>query len=269
MTFVHPWVLGRRWLRVVLGVFDTVPLLLMAVAVVVLAGPQMLKVPRSERSLTNIQIAMDVSGSMGGPRYRLASQAIEEFTKAREGDAFGLTLFGSHQIRWIPLTKDLRAVRNAMPFANPENQPLHMSGTSIGAALRFCRDNMEREAPEGDRLIILVSDGFSSDLGAGQEFEIAEELKDAGITVYHIHVAEDAIPAEVVEIARLTGGEAMAASDASTLKTVFTHIDRMKPAKFIARGAVPLDHFHPFAFAALVLAGLHLAGLLGMRYTPW
>ena len=36
---------------------------------------------------------------------------------------FGLTLFGSHQIRWIPLTKDLKAIRNAMPFADPERQP--------------------------------------------------------------------------------------------------------------------------------------------------
>lgn len=299
MTFLYPWVLlflvlpvvlfwgvilrgpglvlpfdhqkhsGRRWLAWLLGFFETVPLLLMVAAIFILAGPQMLKQPRSERVMTNVQIAMDVSGSMGGSRYRMASQAIEEFTKAREGDAFGLTLFGSYQIRWVPLTKDLAAIRNAMPFANPENQPLHMSGTSIGAALRFCRANMEEEAPEGDRLIILVSDGFSSDLGAGQEIEIGEELKAAHITVYHIHVDESAIPSEVVELARITGGDAMAASDASTLKTVFTHIDKMKPAKFKPRGTVPLDHFHPFALAALILLGLHGIGLMGMRYTPW
>ncbi len=299
MTFVHPWVLlllcvpvllvwtvigrgaglsmpfdhkhhpRRRVLTWVLGAFDLVPLLLLAVAIVVLSGPQMLKQPRSERVLTNIQIAMDVSGSMGGPRYRMASTAIEDFTKVREGDAFGLTLFGSHQIRWIPLTKDLQAIRNAMPFANPEHQPWHMIGTSIGAALKFCMENMEHEAAEGDRLIILVSDGVSSDLGSGQEFEIGEELKSAGITVYHIHVAEDAVPSEIVELARLTGGDAMAASDQSSLRAVFGHIDKMKPAKFKPSGTVPLDHFGPFAAAALVLLGLQLVGLLGMRYTPW
>src|SRR5205823_896150 len=124
-----------------------------------------------------------------------------------------LTIFGSQQIRWIPLTKDLSAIRNALPFANPEHQPIHMAGTLIGAALKFCRENMLQEsaaaagpAPargqkptanaDGDRLIILVSDGDSQDLGHGEEYEIAELLKDAGITLYHIHVAEDDIPTE-------------------------------------------------------------------------
>jgi Ca-activated chloride channel homolog len=151
MTFLYPWallflcvpvllfwtVIGRRpgvvmpfdhqshgsrgrWLRWGLGM-----------AIVMLARPQMLKQPRAERLLTNVQICMDVSGSMSGGRYRMASKAITDFTTAREGDAFGLTLFGSHQIRWIPLTKDLKAIRNAMPFADPERQPIHMSGTAI------------------------------------------------------------------------------------------------------------------------------------------
>lgn len=299
MTFLHPWVLlllavpvllvwailGRRasvvlpfdhqphakrsWIGWTLGAFEFVPLLLLAAAIICLAGPQMLKQPKAERLLTNIQVAMDVSGSMMGPRYQLASQAIQDFTKFREGDAFGLTLFGSHQIRWIPLTKDLKAVRNAMPFADPDRQPPHMGGTAIGAALRFCKNNMEVEAPEGDRLIILVSDGMSSDLSGGEADAIASELKEANITVYHIHVAEDDVPSDVVDLARQTGGDAMQATDPETIKQVFRHIDRMKPARFRAVGTVPMDHFEPFALAALVFASLHTIGLLGLRYTPW
>lgn len=299
MTFLHPWVLlllaapillfwtlfgrrqgivlpfdhqthaGRGWLRWALGVFDMVPLLILAVCLVILAGPQMLKQPRAERYLTNIQIAMDVSGSMTGPRYELASKAISEFTKFREGDAFGLTMFGSHQIRWIPLTKDLKAIRDAMPFADPSHQPLHMSGTAIAAALRFCRTNMEAEAPDGDRLIVMVSDGASSDLSGGENEKVADELKAAGITLYHIHVAEDDVPPEVSDMARATGGEALQATDPETIKAVFRHIDRMKPAKFKPTGTIPMDHFRPFAIAALALSALHALGLLGARYTPW
>jgi Ca-activated chloride channel family protein len=212
---------------------------------------------------------MDVSGSMSGRRYELAKEAIENFTKEREGDSFGLTLFGSHQIRWIPLTKDLAAIRNAMPFANPDRQPIHMSGTLIGAALTFCRENIIAEATEGDRMVILVSDGASSDLGAGQETEIADQLVDERITVYHIHVAEDDIPPEVIEIARATGGEAFAATDAKSLKSVFSHIDRMRPAKYKSVGTVPMDHFKPFAIVIVCLLGVHMIGLLGLRYTPW
>ncbi len=299
MTFLHPWVLlllavpvlllwsiaargtgavlpfdnqaraGRRWLRWVLGVFEVVPLLLLAVALVMMAGPQTMKKPKAERLLTNIQIALDVSGSMSGPRYRMASKAIVDFTSAREGDAFGLTMFGSHQIRWIPLTRDLAAIRNAMPFADPEHQPMHMSGTAIAAALRFCRANMEAEATEGDRLILMVSDGASSDLDGGENEKVAQELKDAGITLYHVHVAEDNIPSEVVDMANATGGGAFTATDAESLRQVFRHIDRMKPARFASTGTIPMDHVRPFAILALALAGIHTLGLLGARYTPW
>ena len=107
MTFTHPWVLlllavpvvlawtaiarapglvspadharhrERPWLVRVLGFFDLVPLALLAVAILVLAGPQTLQQPKRERSLTNIQICLDVSGSMSGRNYQLASKAVE------------------------------------------------------------------------------------------------------------------------------------------------------------------------------------------------
>lgn len=263
----HP---RRRWVTWLLGGLECAPALLLACAILLLAGPQALMTPKDARELTNIQFCVDVSGSMTmDDRYSMATEAIERFIDAREGDAFGLTLFGSQQIRWTPLTKDLAAIRNALPFANPERQPSHMGGTMIGAALRYCRDNMIAEAERGDRMIILVSDGASFDLQNGAETEIADELLDAGITVYHIHVANDPVPDAVAEIAQRTGGEAFQASDPTTLRTVFRHIDRMRPARFLAVGTVPVDYFAPFAIAALAFLALHLIGLLGLRYTPW
>jgi Ca-activated chloride channel family protein len=259
-----------RWIAVLVGVFDAWPALLLAGVILLLAGPQSMQRPRDARELHNIQFCLDVSGSMMmGDRYRLAKEAIERFADAREGDAFGLTIFGSHQIRWVPLTKDLAALRNALPFANPERQPIHMSGTRIGAALRFCRDSMTAEATEGDRLVILVSDGASSDLDPESTSEIIDELREARIAVYHIHVAEDAIPDEVVDIAEETGGEAFQASDAKSLAKVFEHIDRMRPATFRTESTVPMDRFVEIALACLCLLGLHLVGLLGVRATPW
>ena len=303
MTFAHPWVLlllalpvvlvwsvlarpagivapadhaapvatswRSRAMARVLGALDLVPLAILALAIVALAGPQSLQQPKRERSLTNIQICLDVSGSMMGRNYELACTAIEDFTRAREGDAFGLTLFGVEQIRWLPLTKDLAAVRNALPFANPENQPAHMGGTMIGAALRFCLKNMVLEATEGDRMIILVSDGFSADLGGNTPQEIGEELAEAGISVYHIHIDESEAPADVRDLVELTGGESFEGTDTAALEAVFGHIDRMKPAQFVQAGSVPLDDFRLFALAALVLASLHGVGLLFARYTPW
>lgn len=301
MTFSHPWVLlflaipailliapparrfglalpfdhhehrRRRWLGFMLGAFDRLPALILAAIIPMLAGPQMLKRPTQTRSLTNIQFCLDVSGSMSWDnRYKMARKAIEDFIEVRKGDAFGLTFFGSHQIRWTPLTTDLKAIKNGLPFANPDYQPIHMSGTRIGAALLFARDNMTQEATRGDRMIILVSDGESSDLGNGnEEADYAQELIDAKITLYHIHVGAEDIPPEVVDIAHQTGGQAFAARDASALRRVFEHIDRMRPAEFAPGGTVPMDHFRPFAIAALALVGVHVIGLLGVRHTPW
>ncbi|MFO0894331.1 MAG: vWA domain-containing protein [Phycisphaerales bacterium] len=263
----HP---RRRVLGWTLAAFDRVPALILAAVIAMLAGPQVLRTPGSTRLLTNIQFALDVSGSMGSEdRSVMARKAIEEFTIARQGDAFGLTLFGSMQIRWIPLTTDLKAIRNALPFGDPAHQPVHMGGTMIGAALRFCRDNMNYEATRGDRIIILVSDGQSGDFGDGTEQDVARELKEAGITLFHVHVGSDEMPQEVVELARQTGGEAFAARDSRGLERIFQRIDQMKPAQFAPGGTIPMPFDAPFALAALGLLGLHLVGLMGIRITPW
>ncbi|MCA9284833.1 MAG: VWA domain-containing protein [Phycisphaerales bacterium] len=270
LPFDHRPHARRRWIAWLLGAFECAPALLLAGAILILAGPQTMQTPRNARELTNIQFCLDVSGSMGAEdRYEMATEAIRRFVDSREGDAFGLTLFGSYQIRWTPLTTDLDAIRNGLPFADPRRQPIHMGGTRIGSALRFCRDNMIAESEPGDRLVILVSDGASSDLGGGQESDIADELQAAGITVYHIHVANTPVPSEVEEIARRTGGEAFQASDPASLRQVFTHIDRMRPASFRAVGKVPMDFFTPFALACLGCLAWHVIGLFGLRYTPW
>ena len=270
MPFDHKTFRSRRWLRWLLSSAEMLPAIVLASVIVMLAGPQVLRTPKDERVLTNIEFCLDVSGSMGGRRYEMASEAVEKFIDAREGDAFGLTLFGSHQIRWTPLTTDLAVIRQALPFANPRNQPMHMVGTMIGAALEFCHDNMLREAGEGDRMIVLVSDGFSADLSSsGAQAETGAMLNSADITLYHVHVGGAVVPTSVADLARETGGEAFAATDRKGLERIFNHIDRMRPAKFAPGGTVPMDFFMPFAVVGLLALGLHTLGLLGLRYTPW
>ncbi len=301
-SFVHPWVLmllvvpvalvlfgrtgrpltlpfdhrphrRRRWLRWGLAATSTLPAILLALAIILLARPQRLQQPRALRSVTNIQICLDVSGSMGffsGRRYQLAARAIENFTRAREGDAMGLTLFGGEQVRWIPLTKDLQAIRNALPFANPDQQPEHMQSTAIAACLRFVCRNIEAEALEGDRLIILVSDGESPDMQGGRQYELARELNDARCVLYYVHVADDiAMIPEVAELARETGGEGLTATDKGALADVFNHINRMQPARIVPQGKVEMDDVRLCAATGVVALLLQTIALLGLRYTPW
>lgn len=260
----------RPVLSGLLRVMELVPQLIVAIVICILAGPQVQRVPDEERILSNIQICMDVSASMSvDNRYQMAKKAMEEFIDSRQGDALGFTLFGTQQIRWTPLTKDIATIRRALPFADPNNQPPFMGGTAIGAVLRFCRDNMIREATEGDRLLLLVSDGMSADINDQNVGEFIDEMKQANITVYHIHVGTDQAPSTVMELATATGGESFIATDESGIKRIFKHIDRMKPAKFKASTAIPMDYYQPFALVGLALMLAYGAHLCLLRYTPW
>jgi len=259
--------------RFFLRLAESLPALVLAAVVTILAGPQKWDAPRSKRVLTNIEFCVDVSGSMGarfgdGTRYDGAMEAINQFIDVREGDAYGLTFFGNSVLHWCPLTTDVSAFRCAPPFMRPGNLPSWFGGTEIGRALLACRKVLlERE--EGDRMIVLVSDGQSADLWGGRDEEIARDLRRDGIAVYTVHVADGQIPEEVVRIAVGTGGEAFKSEDPEGLKRVFERIDHMKRARVEKTRAEAADQFVPFCVAGLLLLGLSLLAHFGLRHTPW
>ena len=262
------WILAQT-----LKLFASLPAGLLAIAIVLLAGPQSWSAPRSKRVLTNIQFAVDVSGSMGakfgtGVRYDAAMDAINRFLEFRKGDAFGLTFFGNNVLHWVPLTTDVSAFKCAPPFMKPGRLPPWFGGTEIGKALLACRKVlMERE--EGDRMIILVSDGMSADLGGGQEDEVIRLLKSENISVYTVHIAEGTIPDEIVRIASETGGEAFKPEDESGLERIFARIDQMQMTRMEKTRAEAADDYLPWCVAGLVLLGVTLLAGFGLRYTPW
>lgn len=304
MSFARPWMLLLLALPVLLGLWEcrraghrlvlpfdwakarsgrflgklvtalnlTVPALL-AVAILLLAGPQRPAVAGDARVLTNVEFCLDVSGSMGQPfghgaRADAALSALTEFTNHRKGDAFGLTVFGSDVLHWVPVTKDLAAIRSAAPFLRPERMPRSMGGTLIGRALKSVHKRLLAR-PEGDRMVVLISDGQSQDLGEGAAETLGGELAGDGITLFYIHVAEGAPQEETFTIASRTGGQAFAAGDPESLREVFKRIDAMKPARLVPTAPEPADFFWPFAAAGVALLGLHLVSVLGLRYTPW
>jgi len=175
-----------------LKAFSSAAPLMLSMAIVLMAEPRCFDVPQEERELTNIEFCLDLSGSMtarfgAGNRYDAAMAAIIGFVDQRLGDAFGLTVFGTNAQHWIPLTTDASAFRCATPFLDPKTLPPgYGGGTMIGKGLRKCQDVLvTRET--GDRMIILVSDGQSADLGNGQEEEVGKSLLDDRICVYNDH----------------------------------------------------------------------------------
>jgi Ca-activated chloride channel homolog len=247
--------------------------LLLAVAICLWAGPQQPGIPEQERELTNIQFVLDVSGSMrsafgSATRYDAAMAAIQAFTRNRPGDAFGLTVFGNEVLHWVPLTRDVSAIQLATPFLRPERLPSWFGGTQIAKAVRAAGELLVQRQ-EGDRLIILVSDGRSSDLGGGADAVLAADLRRAGVVLYAVHVADSAPPTELVSLAEYTGGEVFAADAPWALDDVFRHIDRMQKVRIRHSVNTVDDCFSPFAAAGLGLLAIQVLVLFGLRYTPW
>jgi Ca-activated chloride channel family protein len=261
---------GRRW-QAALGLAESLPALLLAIAVILLAGPQRAGKPGSLRKLTNIELCLDVSGSMGatfgdGSRYDAAMRATEEFVDFRKGDAVGLTFFGNTVLHWVPLTSDTSAIKYGLPFMEPGKVPPWMGGTAIALALRACKQVLVRRQ-DGDRLIVLITDGESPDLYGNGE-TLARELKEARVTVFAIIIGAP-IQNELRTITHQTGGEAFAVGDPETMRAVFLRVDALNQAPMERKLADTRDDFRPWCLAGLVLLALAAAAALGWRYTPW
>lgn len=265
---------GAGWVvQGLLGVAESLPALLLAVAVLLLALPQELAAPKEKRALTNIQFCVDISGSMeakfgNGNRYDASMAAINEFLDFRKGDSFGLTFFGNNYLHWVPLTSDPSAFRCAIPFMSPTNNIPGFGGTEIGKAVLGCREVLASRA-EGDRMLVLITDGWSSDLANGAEIEIAKKLKRDGITLFAVNIQESDARGEIVNLARMTGGEVFNPDDTRALAAVFKRIDEMTKAKVEQGTAELVDWFFPFCIAGLAVLGLWALVQLGLRYTPW
>jgi len=209
LPFDHSGAAHGAWLAFFLRCAESLPALLLALVILILAGPQKWDEPRSKRVLTNIEFCVDVSGSMTarfdtGDRYEAAMKAINGFLDYRKGDAFGLTFFGNNVLHWVPLTTDISAFRCAPPFMHPQNLPYWFGGTEIGKALMACRQVLlGRE--EGDRMIVLITDGYSSDLDGGQDEVIARKLKADNITVFAVSIAPGNPTDGLTRISSITG----------------------------------------------------------------
>ncbi|WP_425615261.1 VWA domain-containing protein [Anatilimnocola sp. NA78] len=273
VPFDHSGARSGVWLGRLLRTAALLPSLLLAIAIVLLARPIRPDLPTEERVLTNIEFVIDVSGSMmsefgNGTRFEGSLSAIEAFTNHRQGDAFGLTIFGNEVLHWTPLTKDLAAIRTAAPFVRPGNMPAQFNGTEIGKALRASLKQV-RLRGQSDGLMVLVSDGESADLYDNEARRVGTELATAGIVLYAIHVGDDEVPTDLYELTGPSRGQVFAAQNPGALPAIFAHIDRLQPVRMRPVAAHPVDTCSLPALIGLALTGLFVGSSFLLRYTPW
>ena len=149
-----------------------------------------------------------------------------------------------------------------------DSRPPWFGGTMIGKALLACK-NVLISREEGDRMIVLVTDGMSFDLSDGSDEEVARTLKENNIVVYAVHISDEEVPAPIVTITSRTGGEVFNPGDPQALKAVFKRIDAMRETRLEKTVAETLDDFPPYCAAGLSVLGVSVLSMFGLRYTPW
>lgn len=271
------WLLDR-----LIRLFSLLPAALLAAALLLMARPLVKGPPHYPTQVTNIQIVLDTSGSMneafgnrirpdGNPftRFDAAKEAIDQFTQNREGDAFGFSIFTAEVIHWVPLTTDLSAIRLSTPFVRPGAFPLKWwDGTRVGNAIRSCAELLE-ERSDGDRMMIVLTDGETRDMVGGLATEIGQTLKSKGIVMYGISVRSQGASEDFRTVCQITGGQLFESDDMPGLQSVFEQIDELQRTRLASAQTQWLQNDRPFAIAGLVLLALQQLAAFGLRYSPW
>lgn len=256
--------------------------------VIALARPQVVleEVKRTGEGI-DIFLAIDLSSSMLAKdfkpnRLEVSKREAIEFVDRREFDRIGLASFAGEAFAQCPLTTDHRVVKD---FISKLECGTLDDGTAIGMGLAAAVNRL-KESESKSKVIILLTDGMNN-AGYIQPNMAANLANEFNITVYTIGVGTRGnayapvsrdrrgeyifrlAPVEIDEvllreIAEMTGGRYFRATDAQSLEEIYKTIDSLEKSEIDIDPIVKTsEHFHRFAFWALVLLVIELF----LRYT--
>lgn len=247
------------------------------------------RMEESRQRGTDVVFAVDVSRSMLAPdvkpdRLTRAKLGVLDLLERLGGDRVGLVAFAGSAFLQAPLTADHAAFRESLDALDPDVIP--RGGTDVGAALHEAEAAF-RTAPEGSRIVVLLSDGEDLE---GNAQVAAEEAAKRGIQLYTVGVgtpAGETIPLDAVgerghvtdesgnavvsrldeeglrAIAEATGGFYVPlGARAEGLEAIRERVLATAPkTESSARGTrVPIERFQwPLAFALALVLGEALA----------
>lgn len=250
-------------------------LIVVALLVIVLARPQMSdSYSNSTTEGINIVIAMDISGSMlardlSPNRLEAAKDVGIEFILSRPNDNFGLVVFAGESFTQCPITSNHASLVNLFKQVD---FGIIQDGTAIGLGLATAINRI-KDAEGKSKVIILLTDG-TNNTGDIAPISAAQIAQSYGIRVYTIGVGTRGIAevpmldqfgnihyteAEVVidettlqQIASTTGGKYFRATNVSSLKQIYSEIDKMEKTKLKTENySRRYEQYIPFLLLAL------------------
>lgn len=251
--------------------------------ILALAMPQIgSKMEAIKRVGADVIFLIDASPSMNAKdvqptRFKRAKEEVIAFLEELEGDRAGLVVFAHSPVLISPLTTDYRALKEFLDTV--ETDIFHEGGTSLERAVSFCI-SIFRQAKEGARVIILISDGEDS----GSDIESAAQAAlQNGIKIYTIGAgSKDGAPIPVftddglfvshmeepsgrkiltrleestlMKVSSLTGGRYYNINNGRVTKGIISDLRKIKRAELEAKvSEVYIDRFQYFLLTAFCL----------------
>lgn len=118
-------------------------------------------------------------------------------------------------------------------------------------------------------MVIVITDGESSDLEGGLATQVGQALKAQKILVYGISVRNEPAAEDLRTVCQITGGQLFESGDSAALRAVFRKIDQLQRAKLVSAQTQWLEFNQPFAITGLILLSMTLLAAFGLRFTPW
>ncbi|RDE24392.1 VWA domain-containing protein [Motiliproteus coralliicola] len=245
-------------------------LILVALWLLILAAlcrPQWLGEPiREPLLIRDTLVAVDISGSMetadmraasGGLETRLAAvkQLLTQLIHERQGDRFGLILFGSAPYLQAPFTRDAVLFEQLLAEAEVGMAgPKTMLGDAIGLAIKHFEYSGERQ-----RVLLLVTDG--NDSGSRMPpLEAARIAAAEGVKIHTLAVGDPDTEGDraldldaLAAISATTDAKLIQASTADQLNGVRQLLARLHPSGKAEQQHRPRQELYPWPLAAALL----------------
>lgn len=253
----------------------------LAALVLALAQPQWLGKREREAPLgRDIMLLLDASDTMSIDDFELDGKKIarldvlrtlsRQFVAAREGDRFGLIVFGDFAATLAPPTFD-------RDFVAAQLGRLRVGAaggtTAIGDAIALALKQV-RETQGLRPALILFSDGDNTagDMRLAEALALARQMK---VAIYTVAIGGDLFAAgrpaaaktqrdpDMQTLARLTGGRYYVAGDSATLARVIADIGALEPtiARPPTRRSIEEWYWLPLLIGAALLTLAQLARL--------
>ncbi len=201
-----------------------------------------------------MMLVLDASGSMAEQDFVLNHKRMtrmgavktlaDDFLQGRQGDAVGLTIFGTESYVYVPLTLDIKTAREML---SETGVGIAGERTAIGDALGLALKEM-KDIPSQNKVIILLSDGFAN-AGIVRPEEAVKIAKEMDVKIYTIGLGSDKKKIEsfffvqevnpsaeldeemLQKIAAETGGKYFRVKTSADLKRVYDELDKLEPVE--------------------------------------